>query len=323
MGAYILQALVQRGIAVRAIRRSPKLPFFLPAAVAAQVEWVDGDVLDVVALGDAMAGIDAVIHSAAVVSFREADRQRMMQVNAEGTANVVNLALENGVRRMVHISSVAALGRTKANEIVNESRKWANGKFNTPYAVSKHQAEMQVWRGFAEGLEGVIVNPSTILGFGDWHQSSCAIFKNAYNEFPWYTGGLNGFVGVSDVADVTVQLLLSDLHAQRFIVSADNIAFRQLFNWMAEAFGKKKPHLHATPWLAALAWRVEAIKAVLTGKQPLLTAQTAKVAQSQTRFDNTALLKALPGFRYTPVQQVVIDACNAYREALKTKTLSL
>lgn len=323
LGVYIIQALVQRGIAVRAIRRSAQLPFFLPAATAAQVEWVSGDVLDVVSLQEAMQDVDAIVHAAAVVSFAAADYEQMHQVNVEGTANVVNMAVEQGVRRLVHISSVAALGRSPQNEQVDETRKWVDNKYNTQYARSKHRAEMEVWRGFAEGLEGVILNPSTILGLGNWHQSSCAIFKNAYTEFPWYTQGVNGFVGVADVAAVAAQLLLSDVHGKRFIVSAENLPFRQLFNLMADGFGNKRPHLHATPLLGAVAARVEAVKAFFTGNKPLLTSETARVAQSLTRFDNKALLQELPGFTYTPIAQVVKTATAQYLEALKLGTLTL
>src|SRR3954470_18909958 len=154
----------------------------------------------------------------------------MYQVNVEGTANVVNAAIERGVKRIVHVSSVAALGRTTKAETVNEQKKWEANKNNTHYAISKHHAEIQVWRGFAEGLNGMIINPSTILGFGDWNQSSCAIFKNAYREFPWYTEGINGFVGVEDVAEAAVQLLESSLNHKRFIVNGDNWSFRQVFN---------------------------------------------------------------------------------------------
>lgn len=323
LGAYILQNLVQKGIAVRALRRSDKVPAFISRTIVQKVEWVDGDVLDVVALDDAMKGVDAVIHSAAVVSFDKEDRRRMYAVNDEGTANVVNLALENNVQRMVHVSSVAALGRTTKSEMASETKKWSDGDNNTHYAISKHKAEMQMWRGFAEGLQGAIINPSTILGFGDWHQSSCAIFKNVYREFPWYSTGVNGFVGVQDVAEAAVQLMLSDVHAKRFIVSAENISFQHLFNTIADGFGKRPPHREATPFMGQLAWRAEAIKALFTGKKPLLTAETARVAQSRTEFDNSALLKMLPGFKYTPLQQVIKEATACYQQALKEGTLTL
>ncbi len=183
LGAYIIKNLIEKNYRVRAIRRSSNTPFFIPSRVMEQVEWVEGDVLDIVALADAMQGVEAIIHSAAIVSFDKKNRRSMYAVNCEGTANVVNIALENNIRRLVHISSVAALGRTIKMDKVNEERKWTENKNNTHYAISKHQAEMEVWRGFSEGLNGVILNPGTILGYGDWHTSSCAIFKNVYKEF--------------------------------------------------------------------------------------------------------------------------------------------
>jgi nucleoside-diphosphate-sugar epimerase len=187
IGTYIIRNLVEKGYAVRAIRRSNKLPFYIPEKTWTNVQWVDGDILDVVSLSDAMYGADAVIHSAAIVSFSKKERHEMYHVNVEGTANIVNAAVENKIKRFLHISSVAALGRTTRTETVTEQKKWEENKSNTHYAISKHHAELHVWRGFAEGLEGVVINPSTVLGYGDWHQSSCAIFKNAYREFPWYT----------------------------------------------------------------------------------------------------------------------------------------
>ncbi|RYY90203.1 MAG: NAD-dependent epimerase/dehydratase family protein, partial [Chitinophagaceae bacterium] len=222
LGAYILKELVLRGEPVRAIRRTAKLPFFIEKEILDKVEWVEGDILDVLSLADAMQGVDRIVHAAALVSFHAQDRRRLLQVNRDGTANVVNVALEEGVRRIAYVSSVAALGRTREGGLVDETRKWAENKSNTQYAVSKHLAEMEVWRAFSEGLEGVIVNPSTILGYGDWHQSSGAIFRNAWNGFPWYTEGVNGFVGVEDTARATVELLLGDSNEQRYIINGDN-----------------------------------------------------------------------------------------------------
>src|SRR4029079_11827444 len=146
----------------------------------------------------------------------------------------------------------------------------------------KNKAELEGWRGFAEGLEGVIVNPSTILGFGDWHQYSCAIFRNAYREFPWYTKGINGFVGVEDVAEAVVQLALSDITQKRFIVNAENWPFQKLFNTIADGFNKKHPYREATRTMGEIAWRIEKMKSMLMGKKPLLTRETAKVAHSKT-----------------------------------------
>jgi dihydroflavonol-4-reductase len=323
LGAYILKNLVEKGIAVRALRRSAKVPFFIPASVLDKIEWVEGDVLDVVSLDEAMKGVDAVIHSAAIVSFSKQNRKEMYAVNVDGTANVVNTALENGVRRLVHVSSVAALGRTTKSATVTEDKQWEENPNNTHYAISKHSAEMQAWRGFAEGLEGVILNPSTILGYGDWHQSSCAIFRNVYRGMPWYTNGVNGFVGVEDVAEAAVRLLQSDIHAERFIVNADNISFRQLLTMIAEGFGKRPPHREAARWMGNLAWRLEALKSMFTGSKPLLTKETAKVSHSRTSFNNEKLLTALPDFHYNPLPTIIQKACAQYQSALQKGEITL
>ncbi|GAA4742274.1 SDR family NAD(P)-dependent oxidoreductase [Flavisolibacter ginsenosidimutans] len=323
LGSYIIKNLVEKGHAVRAIRRSSKLPFFIDQKIWEKVEWVEGDVLDVVSLAEAMKGIDAVIHSAAVVSFTKDKRKEMYAVNVDGTTNVVNAALESGVRRLLHVSSVAALGRTTKASTVTEEKTWEENKNNTHYAVTKHRAEMHAWRGFAEGLEGVVINPSTILGYGNWHQSSCAIFRNAYKGFPWYTKGVNGFVGVEDVAEVAVQLLLSDMTERRFIVNTENRSFQSLLNEMAKGFGKKPPHRYAGPAMSEVAWRMEKVKSILTGSKPLLSKETAKVAHSQTSFDNTALRNELPNFSFTPLDVVIKKACAQYEQAMKQGLLTL
>ncbi|MDZ4793883.1 MAG: SDR family NAD(P)-dependent oxidoreductase [Bacteroidota bacterium] len=318
LGSYIIQLLVEKGYTVRAIRRSSKLPFWIAKEVfthssAGSVEWVDGDVLDVVALEEAMEGVDTVIHSAAIVSFVKKDRKEMYQVNVEGTANVVNMALEKKVRRFIYISSVAALGRTANGGQVNEEKKWEESKVNTHYAKSKFKAELQVWRGISEGLEAVILNPSTILGYGDWHSSSCAIFKNVYEEFKWFSPGINGFVDVEDVAKAVVMMMESNISEERFIVNGDTWPFKKLQDTIADGFGKKRPHKATTPFLMALAWRIEKLKSLFTGKRPLLTKESAKVAQSQTWFENEKIRTALPGFSFTPLEEVIKKACEKYK----------
>jgi dihydroflavonol-4-reductase len=319
LGAYIIKELVEKGHTVRAIRRSSKLPSFIPSAVFDKVEWVEGDVLDINALENAMEGIETVIHSAAVVSFIKKERENMYRVNVDGTANMVNIALEKNVRRMIHISSVAALGRTAGGGHVDEDKKWEESKINTHYAKSKYKAEIELWRGFSEGLTGVILNPGTILGFGDWNNSSCAIFKNVYEEFKWYSAGINGFVDVQDVARAVVLFAENNITEERFIINGDNWPFQQLQDTMANSFNKKRPSGKATSFLMALAWRLEKLKSLFTGKKPLLTKESARVAQSKTYFDNDKILKALPGFSFTPLEETVKTACTRYLGTINAK----
>jgi dihydroflavonol-4-reductase len=312
LGSYIIKALIEKGYAVRAIRRSAALPAYIPSSLLDKVEWVNGDVLDVISLEEAMEGIHTVIHSAAVVSFVKKDRQQMYKVNVGGTANVVNMALEKNIQRFVHISSVAALGRTEHGGQVNEEKKWEDNKINTHYAKSKYKSEVEVWRGTAEGLSAVILNPSTILGYGDWNNSSCAIFKNVYNGFKWYTPGINGFVDVEDVARAAVVLMESQYTEQRYVVNGDNWSFKQLQETIADAFKKERPSRQTTPFLIAIAWRLEKIKSFFTRHKPLLTKESARVAHSKTLFQNDKILTDLPGFSFTPLQESIAKACEKY-----------
>ena len=320
IGSYIIMQLLKTGYRVRALKRtSSTLPFYLPQISGNDVEWVDGDVLDIESLYEAMADVDAVIHAAAVVSFRKEDSEQMFKVNVEGTSNVVNVALEKNIRRYVHVSSVAALGRAQHGETVTEKKQWQESGTNTRYAISKYKAEMEVWRAIAEGLETIIINPSTVLGYGDWNTSSCALFKTVYQEFPYYTTGINGFVSVEDVANATVQLLASDINNERFIVSSENWTFRQLFNSIAAGFNKRPPQRHATPALSSIAWRLEKLRSFFTGKPSILSRETAKIAQTKTYFDNSKLLAALPGFSFTPLQEAVENSCKKYLDLINNK----
>lgn len=314
MGGYLIRDLLKAGYTVRAIRRRNNLPPHIDPNLLVGVEWMSCDVLDPAGLEEAMDGMDAVVHAAAVVSFLDKERAMMFAVNTEGTNHVVNTAIEKQVRKFIHVSSVAAVGRTADGTIVNEDMKWKNSRLNTAYALSKFRAEIEVWRGIAEGLNAVIVNPSTVLGYGDWNTTSCSLFKSVYEGFPWYTTGVNGFVDVEDVSGAIVQLLQSGIHSERFILNGGNWSYQQLLNTIAEGFAVKQPHRHATPFLGGLAWRLEKLHSFFTGKKPMLTRETAKVAQSNTLFDNQRILQALPGFRFTPLDQSIRAACALYRE---------
>lgn len=322
IGAYIIRELIQKGYGVKALHRSDNFPFYIPNEILSKVDWIKGDILDINSLENAMNHVDVVIHSAAIVSFHKKLREQMYKINIEGTANVVNMALEKKIKRFIHISSVAAIGRTAKGQTVNEEKKWVNSKLNTHYAISKQKSEMEVWRGMAEGLSGIILNPSTVLGFGNWNTSSTAIFKNIYNGFSWFSEGENGFVDVQDVAHATVALINSEITDQRYILNGDNWPFRKLFNSIADQFNKPKPHRLATPFLGEIAWRFEHIKSFFSRQGPLLTKESAKVAQSRTIFDSSKILKTLPGFSFTPLQQSIEKACRQYEQAIKNGDLS-
>lgn len=306
VGSHLVQALVLQGKPVRALYRTT-----IPAYTGAdKVEWVQGDILDVIALEEALVGVKQVYHCAAVVSFNPKKTAELYQINVEGTANVVNAAIAAGVQKLLYVSSVAALGRMHTASAIDENMQWSPKANNSEYGRSKYLAEMEVWRGIGEGLEAVIVNPSIILGAGNWNEGSSQIFKSVYNEFPWYTDGITGFVDVEDVVRAMQLLMDSDINAQRYILNAVNIPFKELFAMIAACFGKRPAHKKVTPFMAAVIWRWEALKYSLTGNSPLITRETAASAQAKVFFKNGKLLEQFPDFNYTPIKGTISRICN-------------
>ena len=306
LGNVLIKRLLANGEKVRGIYNNT------PLAIKAVVnfESFKCDILDVYALEDAMENVTDVYHCAGLVSFIPKDEKKLYKINVEGTANVVNAALNAGVRKFIHVSSVAALGRIRPGEMIDETMVWSEETSNSKYGHSKYLGEIEVWRGVAEGLDAVVINPSIILGAGNWNEGSTKIFKSVYDEFPWYTEGTTGFVDVEDVAIAMIQLMKSDITAEKFITSAENISYQDMFTTMAKAFGKKVPLKKVTPFIAALTWRMENIKSKFTGIAPLLTKETADTAMTKVAYDNSKLLKALPDFRYKKMNDTITEICK-------------
>jgi nucleoside-diphosphate-sugar epimerase len=307
LGSHLLAQLVQEGRQVRALYRSaiPEI------AGGDKVHWVQGDILDIVSLEEAMEGVDQVYHCAAMVSFNPRKKEEMNKVNVEGTANVVNACIAAGVKRLLHVSSIAAMGRIREGEPINESMMWTEETSNSEYGKTKYLAELEAWRGAGEGLSLVIVNPVIILGAGNWNTGSSELFKSAYDEFPWYTEGASGFVDVADVVNAMTRLMdAENISGERFIVSAGTFAFRNIFTRMAENFHRKPPHRAVTPMLASLVWRWEAVKSFFTGNDPLLTRETARTAAAKINVDNSKLLRFFPDFKYHSMEETLARVCK-------------
>jgi dihydroflavonol-4-reductase len=310
VGSELIRQLLSQGNKIRAIYNSNPLPNFH----STNLEPVHCDILDVIRLREAMKGIRYVYHSAAIISFHPSEKRKLFQVNVEGTANIVNACLEEGVEKLVHVSSVAALGRTKNNQEVTEEMNWDGNVSYSAYGKSKQLGEMEVWRGTGEGLKAVVVNPSIVLGGDNWEYGSSALFKSAYDEFPWYTTGSTGFVNAKDVARAMILLMNSEITNERFILNGANIGYKELFTYMAERFAKKPPYKKVSPFIAGLVWRKEAIKAAFTGKSPLLTRETAATAQANVSYNTEKIRSFLPAFQFTPIEKTIEDTCATLKE---------
>ncbi|MBP6687093.1 MAG: NAD-dependent epimerase/dehydratase family protein [Lacibacter sp.] len=307
--ALLKQLLQEKQGPIKALYRT-SMPLLLSEEEKQQIEWIKGDVLDVNLLSDIMLDCKQVYHSAAVVSYHSSRREQMYKINIEGTANMVNMALENNIDKFIHVSSVAAVGRLRQGELITEKTEWTEETNNSHYGKTKYLSEMEVWRGIGEGLNAAIVNPSVILGESNWENGSVAIFKKIQGEFPWYTNGGTGFVDARDVATVMIRLMNSDISAERFLLSAGHLSFRELFNKIADGFGVRPPQRLAKPWMGDLVWRMEALKAMFSNKEPLLTRETASTAQVKTFYNASKVQQMLPGFLFTSVDETVKRTCN-------------
>lgn len=321
IGSHIVRRLLSLHVPVAALYR-PENGYGLLNDVADQLSWYEGDVLDISSLEAAIVpGID-VVHCAAIVSFVPKDRQRMEQVNVEGTANVVNVCLKAGVRKLAFLSSVAALGRPEPKGdvpvdepiVVTETQKWQESPLNSAYAKTKYRAELQVWRGSAEGLPVVIVNPSVALGVGDWTRSSSQLIKYAYDEKRFYTDGDINYVDVLDVAEALVALLHSDVVEQRFILNAGTLPYHDFLGRLAQALGKRPPTKRVPPGLASVLWRLEAVRAFLTGKAPLITRETAQSASHRYYYPGHRISDVIV-FRYRSLDETLTRLANGIKEA--------
>lgn len=315
IGQHLVRYLSDKGYKVRALYNS-KAPDAVLIALTG-VEWVKADLLDIYDVEEVMQGVTEVYHCAAIVSFAPKDRDRLLHFNKESTANIVNECLEQGVRKLVYVSSIAALGRSKQGKEIDEEEEWEESKFNSVYAQSKHEAELEVWRGIGEGLTAVIINPGIILGEGDWEKGSAKLIQLAYKEFPFYTQGINAWVDVKDVARLMHELMESNIEAERFVVSAGNFAYRDIFTMMAKVLGKKPPHIKTNNTMTGILWRWNLLRHKLTGKEVTVTKETASTAQRVSLYNNTKLARFLPDFAYTPMRETIERMANTFLKSGK------
>lgn len=312
LGSQLLQALVSSGKDVRCIYRKSILKG-VPLEAAQYVDWQEADLLDVVSVDRVMENVEQVYHCAGLVSFDPRDKKALYATNVKGTANVVNACLRHGVKKLLHVSSVAAIGRNKTQNKFDETSQWEESRHNTAYAVTKHEGEMEVWRAIAEGLSAVIVNPTILVGPSQtWEDASAKLIKNSYNGFRWFTRGVNGFVDVEDVTVLMMRLMESDISSERFILNGDNWSYETFFKTVHQTLGTEKSLRYAAPWMGEILWRLEMLRAKLSGHVPSLTRDMARTARMKIYYDHSKILKFLPGFTFTPLEDTITRTCEAF-----------
>jgi dihydroflavonol-4-reductase len=310
LGSFIVRKLIHENEKFVAIKRKDSDTSLLND-VSGKITWIDADVLDPVSLSEALKNVTEVIHTAAIVSFNPRKAKYVLRINVEGTRNVVDACLGLGIKRLVHISSVAALGRQKNQKFINEKNQWVESSLNSVYAESKYLAELEIFRGQEEGLSTVVLNPSVILAPADWNKSSAQLFKYVWQGKPFYTDGFLNYVDVRDVATISYSLLKSNVQRERFIISAGNISYKNFFEQIAAKFNKKAPSIKINKRGLEIIARFEGLRTWFIGSEPLITRETARFADSEFLYNNEKIKKTL-SFDFQSFDQSMTWCCQYY-----------
>jgi len=332
VGAHLLYDLVSKGEKVRALKRpdsdtkrTEKIFSYYSSqfkSLMQNIEWVEGDILDKDRLRELLEGVDRIYHVAAFISFHPRDREAMMHNNVEGTANLVDLALSMKIPRFCFVSSISAIGSPPEGIEANEEHPWRNNRDHSAYSESKYLSEMEVWRAIFQGLNAVIVNPSVIVGPGDWKSGSSSLFSTVRKGLKFYTRGGTGFVDVRDVTaamhHLTENGAWEDVKNQRYILSAENITFRELLNQIAGSLSVKQPRFFAGKILLNLAFRLSSFKSYLTGVRPSITRETARSADRLSYFDGSKICRTIQ-FQYTPMRVSILRNAQLFLKDKSSK----
>lgn len=319
VGAHLLLRLAADGEKLRAIYRTAKnidktrnlFAHYGREANFNNIEWVQGDITDVPSLEDAFSGVDYVYHCAAHISFNPDDENTLRKTNIEGTANMVNCALAFGIKKFCHVSSVAALGDPREGEAITEETDWNPEISHHDYALSKHGAEMEVWRAWQEGLNVVIVNPGLTFGYGFWQQGSGEMFTSIHKGLYFYTDGSCGIVAVDDVITAMVTLMRNDISGERYTLVSENMKYKDLFYAIADGMHKRKPPIEATKLMTSFAWRADWLLSKFKIKKRSFTKAMARASHKDELFDNKKA-KSIPDFAFTDMKPYLNELAEKF-----------
>jgi dihydroflavonol-4-reductase len=293
LGGELVKQLVANGESVRIIKRSNSKLSHLHSVIH-QLDVVEADILDVPSLEIAFEGIEKIYHSAAIIGYDESYYDAMYKTNIEGTANVVNVALTKNVKKILHVSSIAAIGG-KPNELITEETKWEKNQWTTHYGITKMLAEREIWRGISEGVDAVIVNPGIIIGVGnDEHKSLIQLFKRIANKkMPFYTNGANGFIDVEDVAKASILLMNSEMKSERYILINENISFKDYFEKIAKVLNVEAPKRALNKTNGNLFVLLDWLLSRFSVRKRSLTKENLKISLENFSYSNQKIKKTL------------------------------
>jgi nucleoside-diphosphate-sugar epimerase len=318
MGEYNLRAIYRKESHIQKTKALFEL--YHKADLFPQIEWMQGDITDIPSLELAFVDVTSVYHCAAKISFNPKEENELRKTNIEGTANIVNFCIDKNVKKLCHVSSIAALGDLAQNEsFVSEASEWNPEVSHSDYAISKYGAEMEVWRGHQEGLEVVIVNPGVIFGpaatRNDWHQGSCAFFTSIQKGFPFYTSGSSAYVAVTDVVKIMRLLMNSETNGQRFTVIAENRSYKDIIYTIAKKIGASQPSIEAKPWILNLGWRLDWLFSLVFRTKRKLSKHAAQSLLNTDVISNEKI-KSYLNYTFEPIDSYLDTVADYFKKSV-------
>jgi nucleoside-diphosphate-sugar epimerase len=323
LGSHLTAALLMQNKKVRALYRDKSklentkqiLAYYSnePEKYFAQIEWCEADVTDYFSLQEPFTGITEVYHCAGLVSFDENDSKLLYSINAEGTAHVINTCLEKGIRKFCHVSSVATLQVEANKKYIDEFSVWKTASGNSSYAITKYRGEFEAWRGAAEGMHVLVVNPSVILGSGCWGQSSTKLITQCYKGLPIYTEGITGYVDVRDVVTCMIKLMDENKFGQRYILNSENFSFKEVTHQLQQNFNKPISKIRAGKFLLNIVLAGDTLRRIITNRKPSITKSMIRSAQSKSFYDNAKVCKEL-NYHFIPVKESLEYVSELYKK---------
>lgn len=304
LGSKLCELLIEKGYSIKASKRENSvIPEKLKRYIH-EIEWVDVDLLDFEAVYDALSNCEAIFHCAATVSFNPKLKQTLWDTNVHITANLVNVALEIKDIYFMHVSSIAAIGNAKNNQLIDENCRWIYTKNSSDYSITKFEAEREVWRGITEGLNACIVNPSIILGYDASGRGSMKMVQMIKSGLKYYTTGTVGFVDVQDVANCMILLFEKKINNERFILNSENLSYKEIFEIIARSLNVKAPTFSVGKRMLALVAYLLKILSIFTGKSPKISLSTANTAYKKLAYSNKKITDRID-YKFMPISKSV------------------
>lgn len=304
VGNNLVRQLVANGRAVRVlVRPTANLRYLADLPV----ELASGDVTDLASVRRACQGVENVYHCAAVVSIWEGTAKAMQAVNVGGTKNVLLAAQETAVRRLIHCSSVDALGLPEGDQPADEETPWNWDRLGlaNSYARTKYEAQQLVLAAAGRHLDAVVVNPTYMFGPYDSRPSSGRmILEIARLKLIGYPGGGNNFVDVADVVTGMINAAERGRCGECYILGNANLTYREIFVCIADCLGRRAPRLPLPYTLARVGgWFGDGV-GWLTGREPAVNSTSVKMGYVNHYYTPAKAIREL-ALPQTPIDQAI------------------